>query len=217
MGSQRLLQLNSRERNIVIGSILGDASIELATKSWRLQMAQGDKQKDYLIWKYQELKRWTKTPPRLVRFFDERYSKEYATWRFRTICHEEFIKLRNLFYPQGKKIVPKNIFSLIDHPLALAIWYMDDGGRRGDCHGMFLNTLCFSKSENEVLQTLLKKNFGIESRLHWVSDGFRIYIPSGLAAQEMCKIIGPYIIKSMLYKLPFDPVTTESAGLWRKR
>jgi len=93
---------------------------------------------------------------------------------------------------------------------------MDDGGRRKDCHGMFLNTLSYSKIEQEKLQKCLVKNFGIETRIHWISDGYRLYIPTN-SAKNFCKLISPYIISSMIYKLPYNPVTTESAGIWRMR
>lgn len=93
---------------------------------------------------------------------------------------------------------------------------MDDGGRRKDCHGMFLNTLSYSKTEQIKLQKCLFKNFGINTRIHWITDGFRLYIPKS-EARRFCEIISPHVISSMVYKLPYDPVTTESAGLWRKR
>jgi len=32
-----------------------------------------------------------------------------------------------LFYPQGKKRIPDLLAELLAEPLALAVWYMDDG------------------------------------------------------------------------------------------
>ena len=93
---------------------------------------------------------------------------------------------------------------------------MDDGGRRNDCYGLFLNTLSFNKPEHERLRKCLRNNFSLDSRLHWVSDGYRIYIPSK-EAKHFCELVHPFIIPSMRYKLSFNPVTTSFARLDRAR
>ena len=48
------------------------------------------------------------------------------------------------------------------------------------------------------------------------ADGFRLYIPTA-DAKKFTSLIAPHIIPSMIYKLPYNPVTTESAGIWRMR
>jgi hypothetical protein len=93
---------------------------------------------------------------------------------------------------------------------------MDDGGRRNDCYGLFLNTLSFTKTEHILLQLCLRNNFSLYSRLHWIQDGFRLYIPSS-DAKRFCEIVHPYMIPDMQYKLSYDPVTTSFARLDRAR
>jgi hypothetical protein len=208
--------MTKTERDIVIGSLLGDASLKLTTRSWCVQFLQSDKQKEYLFWKYRALRRIATNTPQRWMHFDPRYGKTYSFWKFQTRCLEEINQLRRVFYRNARKIVPRNIKNILTAPLSLAVWYMDDGGRRQDCHGMFLNTLSFVKAEQIKLQYCLQQNFGIKSRTHWISDGYRLYVPSS-DAKKFCKIIGPYIIPSMQYKLPYNPVTTESAGIWRRR
>ena len=217
VGSLRAkLNLNEREFGILIGTVLGDAYIERHDKDARISIMHSLKQKELVDWKYQELKRFVKMQPMQSEYFDSRYGKKYFWWRFQTRRFPEFKQLGNIFYVKNRKIIPKNIDELLKDPISLAVWYMDDGGRRKDCHGMFLNTLSYSKTEQHKLQKCLAKNFGIETRIHWISDGYRFYIPTS-SAKEFCKIISPYIIPTMVYKLPYNPVTTESAGIWRRR
>lgn len=217
MGSLRQeLNLSERELNVLIGTILGDAYIDRYPKDARISIMHSIKQKEFVEWKFKELKRFVKMLPMRSGYFDPRYGKKYFWYRFQTRRFSEFKELGEIFYEGRVKIIPRNINLLLTHPLSLAVWYMDDGGRRKDCHGMFLNTLSYSEQEQIRLQKCLLKNFGIHTRVHWITDGFRLYIPTA-DARNFTKLIAPYIIPSMVYKLPYNPVTTESAGIWRKR
>lgn len=217
MGSLRIkLNLSERELSVLIGTILGDAYVEQYPKDARIGIMHSLKQKEFVEWKYRELGRFVKMKQMQSEYFDPRYGKKYFWWRFQTRRFPEFKELADTFYCEKRKIVPHNIGQILTHPLSLAVWYMDDGGRRKDCHGMFLNTLSYSNIEQKKLQKCLVKNFGIETRVHWISDGYRLYIPTSYA-KNFCKLISPYIIPSMIYKLPYNPVTTESAGIWRRR
>jgi len=216
VGSQIANHLSSREKDILLGMILGDAHIRHLKKEARIEVGHSTDQKDYLFWKYKNLKRWVISKPHLVKTHDTRFNKTYAQWRFRTKSDEAFSSLRALFYPKGKKIIPKELINILKSPLSLAVWFMDDGGRRNDCYGLFLNTLSFTERENALLVKILQNNFSLSARIHWIGDGFRLYIPSRDSV-KFCKIISPYILDSLRYKLPFDPVTTSFARLDRAR
>lgn len=206
------LNLTEREFSVLVGTILGDAYVDDFEKDARISILHSIKQKELVEWKLKELRRFVKQEITESKHIDSRTKKEYVWIRFQTRRFPEFKELRNMFYNGKRKFVPENIQEMLVNPISLAVWYMDDGGRRKDCHGMFLNTLNFSRKEQTILQNCLFKNFGINSRIHWISDGYRLYIPV-TDAKKFCRIIGPYIIPSMIYKLPYDPVTTESAGI----
>jgi len=210
------IDLNDREMSVLIGTILGDAHVEQYPKDARIGIMHSLKQKEFVEWKYQELRRFVKMKPMQSEYFDPRYGKKYFWRRFQTRRFPEFKELADIFYEGKTKIIPRTISQILTHPLSLAVWYMDDGGRRNDCHGMFLNTLSYSKTEQVRLQKCLLENFGINTRIHWITDGFRLYIPTA-DAKKFSILIGPHIIPSMIYKLPYNPVTTESAGIWRRR
>lgn len=196
------IKLNRVEKDILIGTILGDACIESCKRESRIQIAHSEKQKDYLIWKYSHLKRWTLSPPKHMSIKDKRNNKIYHRWRFRTFSHPEFSNYKELFYENERKIIPRNIKDILRSPLSLAVWYMDDGKRRPDCRGAYLDTICFSKEEQERLIKCLENNFRIRNtRLHWNGEGYHIYIPY-TETQRLTYLIEKYVIPLMRYKLP---------------
>jgi len=206
----------SREKAIIIGTILGDAHLAMLKTNARLEIGHSEKQKLYLFWKYRELRKFTSSKPHSLKIFDSRYNKLHTQWRFKTRINEFFTELHKIFYLKNKKIISDKIYSLIKSPLSLTVWFMDDGGRRNDCYGMFLNTLSFTKKENITLSKCLKRNFSLNSNIHWVQDGYRLYIPSK-DAKHFCKLIYSHVIPSMRYKLSYNPVTTSFARLDRAR
>jgi hypothetical protein len=211
-----MIKLAAKEKNILIGTVLGDAHVRQLKRDSRIEFNHSEKQKEYLFWKYNHLKRWCGTEPHLVKIYDGRYKKDYIQWRFATLTHPIFSDLQKIFYRGDKKIIPKSILEILKSPLSLAVWFMDDGGRRNDSYGLFLNTLSFTKTEHKILQKCLWENFGIKTRIHWISDGYRLYIPT-TSAKLFCNIISPYILGMFKYKLSYDPVTTSFARLDRAR
>ncbi|TSC55983.1 MAG: homing endonuclease [Parcubacteria group bacterium Greene0714_21] len=216
VGSLRQSAISSREKEIILGTILGDAHLSMLKFNARLELGHSETQKAYVFWKYQELKKFTGTKPVQFENFDQRAQKTYVQWRFKTKTHTYFTELWKLFYKGKRKIVPSKIVSLLTSPLTLAVWYMDDGGRRNDCYGVFLNTLSFTKRENEILAECLQRNFSLNPRIHWIQDGYRLYIPSR-DAQKFSALVDPYLLDLMKYKLPYNPVTTSFARLNRAR
>ena len=106
------------------------------------------------------------------------------------------------FIEDVKKIVPKNIPELIS-PLALAVWFMDDGNVlrwRKSVTGYHINSQSFSQEENELLVKTLKAKFGIVSSLQHNHGKFRIYIraESKLNFQDLVR---NFMLPSMMYKL----------------
>ncbi|OHA22541.1 MAG: hypothetical protein A2W52_03775 [Candidatus Taylorbacteria bacterium RIFCSPHIGHO2_02_49_25] len=209
-------KISSREKEILIGTILGDAHIAMLKTAARLEVTHSEKQKEYVLWKHAELKHFMRGTPRLVKIKDARYGKTYRQWRFATNTADWWTSLHRIFYRNRIKIVPENIADLLTSPLSLAVWFMDDGGRRNDSYGLFLNTLSFTLPEQELLQRCLQKNFSLETRIHWIQDGYRLYIPSNYA-KHFCETVYPNLIPSMYYKLSFNPVTTSFARLDRAR
>lgn len=181
------LKLTKRQVNILIGAVLGDGYI---SPRGQIQLEHSDKSKPYLFWKYAELKNLAYGRPSLVGRIDKRNGAEYKSYRF--WLKQYFRPWRKYFYHEKDKIFPKGLKLT---PLALAVWYMDDG--------CFSDKRCtisienFSVGSRLAIQAALKKSFGLDSYIR--SNG-------KLAMRTRCheaffKIVKPYIHKSMRYKI----------------
>ena len=83
-------------------------------------------------------------------------------------------------------------------PMGLAIWYMDDGSNNGK--DITLNTHCFSRKEQKIIQALLLNKFGVVSTI--VKDRNKLKIAIGYHQyQKFIDIVKPFIIESMNYKV----------------
>src|SRR3989344_4728894 len=129
--------------------------------------------------------------------------KDYVFW-----LYNELDKLRDLFYPEGKKIIPKDINKILTSPISLAVWFMDDGTldyRPKDHCAFHLCTNCFTKEDTSKLIDVLKNNFGIVSSLHYTlcrgKRHCRIYI-GAQGRDRFIELITPYILACFKYKLP---------------
>jgi len=170
--------LTEIEKDIVIGTLLGDGCLETNGRYVRLRIDHSEKQKDYVFWKYFQLYKLAASKPRFVAYYDKRTGKTYKHWRFDTISSEIFVPFKYLFYEHTKKQIPGNIEKLLVRPLSLAVWFMDDGYRRRDCKGAYFNTQAYSQQGQRLLQEMLEKNFGIKTKIHWARGKSKLYISS---------------------------------------
>jgi len=200
VGSREVWKLSKRQKDILIGKLLGDGHLEVNGFFPRLKIDHSYKQKEYVLWLYKEFISLSAKKPKMIKFFDKRVNKTYFHWRFSTRSISTFSFWRNLFYQKRKKIIPKNIERILKSPLSLAVWYMDDGYRRSDCRGIYLCTSAYGFSEQKLLQKVLKRSFSLESKLHYAAGQVRIYIPAKFS-EVFFKKIKPYILPSFSYKL----------------
>lgn len=91
---------------------------------------QGLINESYILHLYDLFKDFSPSVPRrsdLLR--DKRSDRVYTNIRFETYSLPCFNYYYELFYPQGKKIIPLNIGELLT-PVSLAYWAMDDGTKK---------------------------------------------------------------------------------------
>ena len=184
----KTLMFSERQQEIIAGSLLGDGHLVKTTCGFAFRVNHSVKQKEYVDWKYRELKMFTNSPPAV-------YEKE-RSYYFRSVTHHYFDELRRKFYLGQKKIVPKEIKRFLT-PLALSVWIMDDGTREGN--QLRLNTQSFSRDENECLIAILEATLGIKTNLNRDKDMYRLRVREE-SMGHVKKITLPYIIPSMRYK-----------------
>ena len=176
---------------------MGDAYLRKieGRKDAFLEFNHSYKAKEYVDWKYEELKPLSAGKPQ-----KRGYSGRIA-YRFYTKQNPELTKLLEEFYDDGRKTIPHSIE--LDE-LSLAVWFMDDGSKtqKGD---VYLNTQQFSMKDQRFLLHLLRK-LGIRARLNKDKKYYRIRILKE-SIPKFVSIIEPYMINSMKYKISSLPMT----------
>lgn len=195
------LTLTQEQREVIVGTVLGDLNIRKIGKCSRLVFEQ--KNKDYLFHLYDLFKDFTRTPPKERKQQRLATSEFKSTWYFSTISHVLFQEYYDLFYltETRKKILPSSLNSLLT-PRALAYWYMDDGGLQ--TKACTISTASFSFKEHLSLQSILYDNWGIKANVHGINtkNGYlSIYIPVEMS-RLFVGLVEPYIVPTMKYKLP---------------
>jgi hypothetical protein len=184
--------LTQTQKSIIIGSILGDGYLRVikGRKNAFLEINHSLKQKEYVDWKYDQLKSIVKSSPKLRKSNEGR-----VAYRFYTKQHSELTELFKNFYQNGKKMIPDNL--QLD-PIILAIWFMDDGSK---CRSsdIYLNTQQFdNESQRKIISSL--KKIGLMSSLNKDKSYCRIrFIKSSLP--KLRNLLDKYIIPSMRYKI----------------
>jgi hypothetical protein len=198
---KRSLQLSDLQREILVGSMLGDGCLALMPngKTARFMIEQSYSHKEYVDWLYEIFRPWVNKKPRQVT--RTAWGRNYDKYLFQTFSHTELLKIRRMFYQGRKKIIPRNISDFLTQR-AFAIWFMDDGSSKSkECNGRLICTHGFTDKEVNFLVSVLKQKFGLLCRPRMQRDGTEIYI-NAQSAKQLYRLLNPYICDSMRYKLP---------------
>ena len=199
------LTLTSLQQSFIIGSLLGDATMRVGKKAINANFKIDHclKQKEYVFWKYDILKNWVYTSPKLSTRTDQEGLTYDKSWWFRTIRHPRLTEIYDHFYTRdgyrvGRKIIPNDIADPLD-AFALAVWIMDDGCySRGNID---ISTYSFQLSEIHLLQAALERNFAVRMTYHKDRDkGYRMYCNKS-ETKKLIRTIYPYMVPSMMYKI----------------
>nr|QVG61527.1 hypothetical protein [Rhizoctonia sp.] len=149
-----------------------------ASKNARLMFRQGTVHKDYLLHLYDKFGNYCPIVPKMWNEQPHAQTgKIYNKIGFITYSLPCFNEYYNLFYPEGKKIVPINIADLFT-VYSLAYWLADDGSFHKKNRCVTLNTQSFSLEEVNLLAKTLNDKWDLKCAVHKSRDGFTIYISS---------------------------------------
>ncbi len=120
--------------------------------------------------------------------------------KFNTLSHPTFTEIYDICYPRGRKTVSSNWLSQIHSPLALAVWYMDDGSL-GKGANMRISTYGFAMKQHIILQNWLKQKWGVDSQIRKDTRGRGYYLAFPARSRDsFLDLIRDYVIPSMQYK-----------------
>jgi hypothetical protein len=202
--SKDLLKLDKKRRSILIGTVLGDAHLETQNRgrTYRLKIEHSIKQSTYVNWLYEQFREWVRTPPKSK--FKYINSTKYENYGFQTLSTGQFRFYAKKFYDDsGRKVVPMQVGHWLT-PLALAVWFMDDGSYKSKYHrAVILNTQGFGKKDINFLQNALLIRYGLETSIRKQSDGLQL-MAVGIYAEQFYKIVQPHVLPDFTYK--FGPL-----------
>lgn len=194
--------------SILIGSLLGDASMERDGNGSRVCFYQEKSHGEYLLWLHSTLFSLgycrQDIPKITVRKGDG--DKLRYGYRFRSYTYSSFNWVYESFYitkgaPSKRiKIVPACIDIYLT-PLALAVWIMDDGCLIKD-RGLKISTNSFSLEEVQYLSSIISKKYGINTSCIKAGaiNQYVIYFPKS-TLPNLVKIVKPHVHPTMYYKL----------------
>lgn len=205
---QSLTSLTDKQREASIGLMLGDASLQTQNngKTYRLKFEWSDKSKPYLVHVFNLFDEWVLSNPHKKSRLSPK-GNLVVNWGFQTISHEAFNFLAKLFLNNNfKKGISDSL--VVNHltERGLAYWFMDDGGKldynkNSKNKSLVLNTQSFSETEVDLLSKELREKFNLECGIR-SNKGKKVIVISNDCYPLFYKLVNPYIISEMKYKLP---------------
>ena len=196
--SQTEQRLSDIQEQFILGSLLGDMNLSKPRDRYpnsRLALVHCEKQKELFMKKVELLgdfmggyKYCTPKP-------DSRTGKVYTGYRGNSKAHPIFTEIYNLLYLDGIKTITNEYLEKINHPIALAYWFMDDGTYNGT-----IATNSFSYKECCLLQNWLLNKWDISVSIQQQKDQYTLHIDK-FDRFKFEKLIYPHMVPSMYYKL----------------
>ena len=202
------IKLTPRQREISIGVMLGDASLQKVNENdYRLKFQTGEKREAYAQHLYKEFDSFCLSNPQCFTRKPNANGNVVHGWSLQTFGHSDFQSLKELFIDPdtGIKVIPPDLVENHLTSTGLAYWFMDDGSKMdhgpNQGKGIHLHTQGFQESEVDSLCAGLKQKFQLDC---WrgQNKGKPIIVISGKSYDKFLELVKPDLIPSMLEKLP---------------
>ena len=207
--SQEEHKLSEIQDQFIRGSLLGDLNISNPHKNRsinsKINIVHSKKQEELFMKKVEILGEFMGSYKLCIPAPDKRTGKIYETWRGHTKNHKVFTDIYDELYINGVKTITPAFLDTIYHPIALAYWFMVDGTNRGT-----IATHSFGEQGTDLLINWMLDEWNIKCTKQREASHVKLYIKSE-SRYEFEKMIFPYMIPSMYYKLKFkDQLIAES-------
>jgi hypothetical protein len=176
--------LSSIQKEMIFGTLLGDASIDLSRKgSKSLRFQHTEDQLEYLLFKEKILNNFiirekpTFCKARMSKPINNIIVNSQASYTLATVVHQDFEEINSLFYKKINKkrikIFKKELFNLVT-PFSLLFWYIDDGSLSKN--SIHLHTNNFSYKEHLMIQQFFKEKFGLTAKIQLIRNQDNFYL-----------------------------------------
>ncbi|MFH1365174.1 MAG: hypothetical protein ABIH28_01150 [archaeon] len=193
-----LIIINQEEHDMIIGSLLGDASIRQREKNSCFRVAHSLKQKIYINLKLNLLKDFN------ISEFNRRKrivnGREVDMIYLSTKTHVIFNYYRKLFYPNGRKIITKDILNQLT-ARSLAYWICDDGSYDNTQGYIVLCTNSYTLEEHKLMKQFFNKKFGLDPTIGFRDNKYYYLRFKQNDSKKLIEIIKLDIPECMKYKI----------------
>jgi recombination protein RecA len=204
--ASELHRLSDQQWQVVLGSLLGDGNLSSNLRGRngvRFRLGHGVKQLDYLDWKVSLLGNIG---------VSRRTNAKSAVFADFTPLPELGELQRTVYLGDGKKTITEEYLKALT-PLALAIWFMDDGsftlrseglqGRtRGGSGRVQFCVEAMSPGSRERLVSYLRDTWGLDMSLRFAGTAGKATLTFTTAASAaFLELVTPFVHPSMDYKL----------------
>lgn len=197
--TRQSINISDTQKQILFGGLLGDFCLVPHNKTFRGIVNHSIKQIEYAKYLHNSLSN-------ITGIFREikvkTNNKIYDECSFTIKPNIQLKTFYNSFYKDfgGKKDIPHDLSLLT--PLAISIWFMDDGFLLDNGHSKTLgfSTCSFSLEGLLRMQKFLKEQYNIETIIR---KNFYLIIKKH-SAFTLKNLISPFIINSMNYKIALD-------------
>jgi recombination protein RecA len=189
------VDLSPNQESVLIGTLLGDGCLAMHGHHARLHVKHKAAHRSLAEFKRSTFESYLSMG---LHEFDQRLSgKRYPCVQFVTRTSPVFTHWRRRFYCDGRKQVPNDITELLT-PLAIAVWFMDDGS--ADHCGVTIQTHSFDDQEVERLARALLEGFDIVATMR-ANKGRSILYIGKQQLPRFKSIVQPFILEALEYKL----------------
>jgi hypothetical protein len=193
-----LMLVSQDEHEMIIGSLLGDASIRQREKNSCFRFSHSMEQKNYAEYKRNILINFNISEFREVK---RRIRNDFIhAVDFSTKTHAIFNYYRNLFYKNGRKIVTKGILEQLT-PRGLSFWICDDGSYDNRQGYIVLCTNAYSFGEHELIKEFFNKKFSLNPTIGFRDNKYYYLRFKQEDSKKLIEIIKPFIPKCIKYKI----------------
>lgn len=194
----RSIPFSKEQKDIMYGSLIGDAYLRPSGNSYSLSFTHGEKQYEYLKWKLDKFKNFV-SQKNLYKYENDFHGNK-PTYSFGTINHPDLTEAFNITHPHGKKFVTKEWLSLLS-PLSLAVWYMDDGSLNKSTHVIVISTNEYCEEEQANMIEFFKDNYDLNLKREKRRNDQYVLRINASESRKFRDIVKDYIPNCMSYKL----------------
>jgi len=190
--------INNEENEIILGTLLGDASIRQRDKNSCLRISHSLKQRNYLDLiknKFFDFE---------IAEFSQRTrminNRQVEMINFSTKTHPVFNYYKNLFYQNGRKIITKEILNKIT-ARSLAYWICDDGSFCKKQEYFIICTNSYLLEEHKLMKQFFNEKFKLNPTIGFRDKKYYYLRFNKEDSKRLIEIIKPFIPQSMKYKI----------------